>query len=346
MRRVLRRGGATLLFVVGASLLFVVAVGAAQFLVARNSSPMRSSFSGAGSGSCPTLTDRWRWRPRAIWASLHALGLAAGWWAGAVWSASAAAVFTGAPHAVVAALTLVAYLACSLRDPGYVPRVGREPLREALLEHQPRCQFCAAPQRPRVKHCHDCHRCVRRLDHHCFWLGNCVGARTHRTFLLYLVLQNALLWWTCAAAAAGAFALAYASPPEPAAAGAAHVGRVLAACACALLCLLMGLAALVLLAFQCALIVRGETTWEHLRRDTLNAAAGLPPLVRPFDRGAARNILAFGGCIAQPPAPTVAALPVAPGAASLVSLPIAAPATALPVCQPCGPSAAAGAATR
>ena len=110
----------------------------------------------------------------------------------------------------------------------------------------------------------------------------------------------------------------------------------------------MGLAALVLLAFQCALIVRGETTWEHLRRDTLNAAAGLPPLVRPFDRGAARNILAFGGCIAQPPAPTVAALPVAPGAASLVSLPIAAPATALPVCQPCGPSgsAAVGAATR
>ena len=191
---------------------------------------------------------------------------------------------------MVAALTLVAYLACSLRDPGYVPRVGREPLREALLEHQPRCRFCAcAAAAARQALRHDCHRCVRRLDHHCFWLGNCVGARTHRTFLLYLVLQNALLWWTCAAAAAGAFALAYASPPEPAAAGAAHVGRVLAACACALLCLLMGLAALVLLAFQRALIVRGETTWEHLRRDTLNAAAGLPPLVRPFDRGAARN---------------------------------------------------------
>ena len=99
-----------------------------------------------------------------------------------------------------------------------------------------------------------------------------------------------------------------------------------------------------LLAFQCALIVRGETTWG-LRRDTLNAAAGLPPLVRPFDRGAARNILAFGGCIAQPPAPTVAALPVAPGAASLVSPPIAAPRPP-PVCQPCGPSATAAAATR
>ena len=199
---------------------------------------MRSSFSGAGSllraSRRPTLTDRWRWRPRAIWASLHVQVVArasrlAGWWAGAVWSASAAAVFTGAPHAMVAALTLVAYLACSLRDPGYVPRVGREPLREALLEHQPRCQFCAAPQRPRVKHCHDCHRCVRRLDHHCFWLGNCVGARTHRTFLLYLVLQNALLWWTCAAAAAGAFALAYASPPEPAAAGAASAAKPAAA---------------------------------------------------------------------------------------------------------------------
>ena len=70
---------------------------------------------------------------------------------------------------------------------------------------------------------------------------------------------------------------------------------------------------------------------------------GLAAARAPFDRGAARNILAFGVlhvCVS----PTVAALPVAPGAASLVSLPIAAPATALPVCQPCGPSAAAGAA--
>ena len=45
------------------------------------------------------------------------------------------------------------------------------------------------------KHCHDCGHCVRRFDHHCAWIGNCVGERNHRLFFSYLTAQFALLVW-------------------------------------------------------------------------------------------------------------------------------------------------------
>lgn len=52
------------------------------------------------------------------------------------------------------------------------------------------------PQRPlRARHCRDCRRCVRRYDHHCPWMENCVGERNHPLFVAYLALQLAVLLW-------------------------------------------------------------------------------------------------------------------------------------------------------
>ena len=40
-----------------------------------------------------------------------------------------------------------------------------------------RCERCGAFQRLRAHHCAACERCVDTHDHHCLWLGTCIGAR-------------------------------------------------------------------------------------------------------------------------------------------------------------------------
>lgn len=43
--------------------------------------------------------------------------------------------------------------------------------------------FCVNDlQPPRAKHCHDCDKCVLQFDHHCVWLGTCIGQGNHCRF--------------------------------------------------------------------------------------------------------------------------------------------------------------------
>ncbi|CAN1122206.1 Protein S-acyltransferase 10 [Linum perenne] len=58
------------------------------------------------------------------------------------------------------------------------------------------CSYCNVEQPPRAKHCHDCDKCVLQFDHHCVWLGTCIGQGNHCRFWWYICGETALGLWT------------------------------------------------------------------------------------------------------------------------------------------------------
>lgn len=48
------------------------------------------------------------------------------------------------------------------------------------------CKTCQIWQPPRTNHCPICRTCVLVLDHHCHWLGTCLGVRNYHVFYWYL----------------------------------------------------------------------------------------------------------------------------------------------------------------
>ena len=49
------------------------------------------------------------------------------------------------------------------------------------------CPFCLIRQNYRVTHCLICQKCVDEFDHHCFWVGNCIGKNNYDLFFLFLI---------------------------------------------------------------------------------------------------------------------------------------------------------------
>ena len=49
------------------------------------------------------------------------------------------------------------------------------------------CKVCGPDQLkpPRARHCKFCDRCCLKLDHHCYWIGNCIGLYNTKFFFQY-----------------------------------------------------------------------------------------------------------------------------------------------------------------
>lgn len=85
-----------------------------------------------------------------------------------------------------------------LTNPGVIPKNplqydSLEPVtgffvnQHSVMRELKFCTTCLFYRPPRSTHCGNCNHCVLKFDHHCIWLGVCIGARNYRSFLSLLV---------------------------------------------------------------------------------------------------------------------------------------------------------------
>ena len=101
-------------------------------------------------------------------------------------------------------ITIILLIISAFCDPGIILRF---PLKNNVLEDKKErrifqlgyikkykyCSTCLIMRPNRSTHCGDCNNCVEKFDHHCPWIGACVGKRNYKLFYFFLFFLNFLI---------------------------------------------------------------------------------------------------------------------------------------------------------
>lgn len=140
------------------------------------------------------------------------------------------------------------------------------------------CRHCCLYQPLRTKHCRDCGFCVRTHDHHCPWVGSCIGENNRTLFYWFLVLQAAEL---AIFFVEGVQGISLLEPSVVLLAGLLTIAMFFIMVAC-------------LLGFHTFLMLSNLTTWEHVSwtrityLKTFHLDGG-----SPFGRSMSGNVLTY-----------------------------------------------------